>query len=89
MIESEVWNPVSTRPWIGGTTGRAPAAISTFGAVIVRPSTSSTLSPMNRAVPSIRVRFGVPVAAVPAAAGGDRIDPAEDAVADRPPSRRR
>ena len=29
---------------------------------MTRPSTSNTLSPMNRAVPSIRVTFGVPVA---------------------------
>ena len=34
MIESDVWNPVSTRPLIGGTIGRGPAAISTCGAVI-------------------------------------------------------
>ena len=32
MIESDVWNPVSTRPSIGGIVGREPAAISTCGA---------------------------------------------------------
>ena len=72
MIESDVWNPVWTRPSIGGIVGREPAAINTCGAVIVRacrsppsrslPSITNVLSPTKRAVPSISVRFGVPVA---------------------------
>ena len=85
MIESDVWNPVSTRPLTGGTTGRAPAAISTCGAVMTRPSTSNTLSPMNRAVPSISVRFGVPVARYSRPPAEIGIDPAEDAVTDDRP----
>ena len=60
MIESDVWNPVSTSPGIGGITGRPPAATRICGAEISRPSTSSTLSATKRAVPSIRVTFGEP-----------------------------
>ena len=62
MIESDVWNPVSISPAIGGTTGRAPAASRMFGAVIRRPSTSRVCSSTKSAVPSINVTFGVPVA---------------------------
>ena len=58
----------TSRPSIAGTVGREPAAINTCGAVIVRvapprrTSTSNVLSATKRAVPSIRVTFGVPVA---------------------------
>ena len=51
MIESDVWNPISTSPAIGGIVGRVPAAIRMWSAVIVRPSTSSTLGSTNRACP--------------------------------------
>ncbi len=62
MIESEVWKPVSTRPGIGGTTGREPAPIRMCSAAYFRPSMSSTFGDTNRAVPSIKVMLSDPVA---------------------------
>ncbi len=85
-----MWNPVSTRPSIGGITGRPPAAIKTFAAASRRPSTSSSPPPPGKRPDEARRPFderdvrrsGGPVVAT---RGGDRVDPPEHTVADRCP----
>jgi hypothetical protein len=49
MIVSEVWNGTSSKPAMGGTSGREPAATTIRSVVRVSPPTSSTLGATNRA----------------------------------------
>ena len=85
MIESEVWNPVSTRPGIGGDDRTRPGGDEDVGGA----QSASLHVDLVRADEASRAldegRVGRPRLAVLPAALGDRIDAAEHAVADGGP----